>query len=46
MTRFYIDVLDRPDIAKRLARINLGLQREPEDLLLARRVDECLSCVR
>ena len=45
MARFYIDVLDRPDIAKRLARINLGMQREPEDVLLARRVDECSTCV-
>ncbi|MDJ0910997.1 MAG: tetratricopeptide repeat protein [Woeseiaceae bacterium] len=46
MTRFYIDVLDRPALAERLARINLGLQREPEDLLLARRVGECESCAR
>ncbi len=46
MSRFYIDVLDRPAIARRLVRINLGLQREPEDLLLAHRVGECLSCAR
>ena len=46
MTRFYIDVLDRPALAARLAWINLGLQREPEDLLLARRVGECASCAR
>ncbi len=45
MARFYIDVLDQPDVAKRLARINLRFQREPEDLLLARRVEECSSCV-
>ena len=46
MARFYIDVLDRPALARRLARINLSLQREPEDLLLAHRVGECSSCVR
>ncbi len=37
MTRFYIDVVDRPDLARRLALINIGLQREPEDLRLERR---------
>lgn len=46
MARFYIDVLDRPALARRLAHINLGLQREPEDLVLARRAGECLSCAR
>ncbi len=40
MARFYIDVLDRPELARRLVRINLGIQREPEDLLLARRLGE------
>ncbi len=34
MTRFYIDVVDRPVVARRLALINIGLQREPEDLRL------------
>ncbi len=43
MARFYIDVLDRPELAQRLVCVNLGLQREPEDLALARRVDECSS---
>ena len=37
MARFYLDVLPRPALARRLAQINLSLQREPEDLLLARR---------
>ncbi len=37
MTRFFIDVVDRPDLARRLAVINVGLQREPEDLRLERR---------
>ena len=37
MARFYLDVVERPELAQRLARINLGLQREPEDLLLAHR---------
>ncbi len=37
MTRFFIDVLERPDLARRLALINVSLQREPEDLLLERR---------
>ena len=38
MARFYLDIVERPDLAKSLAKINLGIQREPEDLLLARRV--------
>ena len=37
MARFYLDVLEQPDLARRLAEINLTLQREPEDLLLASR---------
>ena len=37
MARFYIDVDDRPDLARRLALINLDLQREPEDERLERR---------
>lgn len=45
MARFYLDVLDRPELAQRLARINLTMQREPEDLLLAHRAGECSSCV-
>ena len=44
MTRFYIDVVDRPGLARRLALINLDLQKEPEDLLLAARTDGCSSC--
>ena len=37
MTRFFIDVVDRPDLARRLALINVSLQREPEDLRLEKR---------
>lgn len=37
MARFYLDVLEQPALARRLAEINLTLQREPEDLLLASR---------
>jgi len=37
MTRFFVDVVDRPDLARRLALINIGLQREPEDLRLETR---------
>lgn len=37
MTRFFVDVLPRPALARRLARINLSIQREPEDLRLAMR---------
>ena len=37
MARFYLDVLPRPQLARRLAAKNLELQREPEDLRLARR---------
>ncbi len=44
MTRFYIDVVDRPGLARRLALINLDLQKEPEDLLLAARSGRCSSC--
>ncbi len=46
MARFYIDVLERPTLAQDLAHINLSQQREPEDLLLARRTGGCSSCVR
>ena len=46
MARFYMDVLVRPELAQRLAHINLSQQREPEDLLLARRAGPCSSCVR
>lgn len=45
MARFYMDVLERPELAQRLAHINLSQQREPEDLLLARRTGQCSSCV-
>jgi len=34
MSRFYFDVLDRPELAFRLAKINIKLQREPEDFRL------------
>ena len=37
MARFYLDVLEQPALARRLAKINLEMQREPEDLLLASR---------
>ena len=37
MARFFIDVLDQPDLARRLALINIGLQQEPEDQRLERR---------
>lgn len=37
MTRFFIDVVDRPVLARRLALINISLQQEPEDLRLERR---------
>ncbi len=37
MARFFIDVLDQPDLARRLALINIGLQQEPEDRRLERR---------
>lgn len=37
MTRFFVDVVDRPVLARRLALINVGLQKEPEDLRLERR---------
>ena len=46
MARFYMDVLERPALARRLAHINLGLQREPEDLLLAHRAEGCSSCAQ
>lgn len=37
MARFYLDVVDEPKLARRLAQMNLSLQREPEDVLLAQR---------
>ena len=37
MARFFIDVLDQPDLARRLALINISLQQEPEDQRLERR---------
>jgi len=37
MARFYLDVLERPALARHLALINLTLQREPEDMWLERR---------
>ncbi len=36
MTRFFIEVVDRPELARRLALINISQQQEPEDLLLER----------
>ena len=37
MARFYIDVVNQPDRARRLALINLTLQQEPEDRRLEQR---------
>lgn len=37
MARFYLDVREQPELARRLAAINLTLQREPEDLRLEQR---------
>lgn len=37
MTRFYLDVVERPVLARRLAEINLAIQQEPEDRVLAHR---------
>ena len=37
MARFYLDVVGDTEVARSLARINLAIQREPEDLLLADR---------
>lgn len=34
MARFFIDVIEKPALARRLSLINIGLQREPEDLRL------------
>ena len=36
-TRFYLDVVERPALARRLAEINLTIQQEPEDRMLALR---------
>ncbi len=35
-TQFFIDVVDRPALARRLTLIYIGLQQESEDLLLER----------
>ena len=40
MTRFYIDVVPRPALARRLAVINARLQKEPEDLRLLARTEQ------
>lgn len=37
MARFYLDVAEQPDLARRLALINIKLQREPEDVRLEQR---------
>jgi len=37
MTRFFLDVEQRPALARRLAVQNLSVQREPEDLRLEER---------
>lgn len=37
MSRFYLDVMERPELASNLARINLTVQKEPEDQDLYRR---------
>ena len=37
MARFYFDVVNEPEKARRIARINLNFQREPEDQRLAAR---------
>ncbi|MGB5258379.1 MAG: hypothetical protein WBN44_14085 [Woeseiaceae bacterium] len=31
MSRFYLDVMERPELARYLAEINLSIQKEPED---------------
>lgn len=47
MARFFLDVVERPDLARRLALINLELQQEPEDCLLERRTrPEVVSYLR
>ncbi len=43
MARFYIDVLDQPDIARRLVLINFNLQKEPEDQRLESRTRNTVS---
>ena len=37
MTRFFVDVVEKPELARCLALINIKLQREAEDLRLERR---------
>lgn len=39
MARFYLDVLPRHELARELAAVNIGLQREPEDQQLVRRTE-------
>ena len=43
MARFYLDVLPRPELARKLALKNLELQREPEDQRLASRTAALLT---
>lgn len=43
MARFYLDVIDRPGLARKLALINLVNQREPEDLRLGTRTRSRLA---
>lgn len=40
MARFYLDVMTDTELAAELARINAGLQHEPEDQLLVKRTQE------
>lgn len=42
MTRFYLDVLPRPALARRLSQINQQIQKEPEDLLLVARLEKTI----
>ena len=37
MARFYLDVKPDPELAHKLAGINIGIQKEPEDYRLLRR---------
>ena len=37
MARFYLDVVERPALARQLAEVNIKLQREPEDIRLFER---------
>jgi len=40
MSRFYLDVIKRPKLARFLALKNIAIQKEPEDLRLVRRTQE------